>query len=217
MIKSNCNNVNQSLKPNLQTEPQTLQQHYTAMKHLTKTFLIFLFLSLSIGSCKKDDDGENGTPQDSMAEYFYCKINGVEFNPYSTSSCNSRLFGYYPEAGDGIEAGYMVIRGRDCETTDVVALRFSGFTAGTGQVDLLEPTIADSCYPIFGRIFPDILTFDSLLFGSMNLVHFSPSTLPNGALGLVEGTFEFSVANAELDSTVHITEGNFRFRIQQTW
>jgi len=187
------------------------------MKHLTKPLLIFILLGLGMGSCKKDDDNDSSTPQDSPAEYFHCKINGEEFRPFSTSSCSSRLFGYYPEAGDGIEAGYMVIRGRDCETTDVVALRFSGFTAGTGHFDFLQPTFADSCYPIFGRIVPDILTFDSLIAGSMNLIHFSPSTLPDGQLGLVEGTFDFSVANAELDSTVHITDGHFRFRIQHTW
>jgi len=189
------------------------------MKHLTKPFLIFLLLSLSTGSCKKDDDGENGTPQDSMAEYFHCKINGVEFRPSSTFTCNSRLFGYYPEAGDGIEGGYLVMSGTECPTHNKsVSLRFQGFVPQTGPLNFMEPSPVDSCFPIFvAQLSPELLIFDSLTSGSMDLVHFSPSTLPNGQLGLVEGTFEFSVANTELDSTVHITDGHFRFRIQQTW
>ncbi len=186
------------------------------MKHLTKTFLIFLLLSLSIGSCKKDDDGENGTPQDSMAEYFHCKINGIAFNPSSTFTCNSRLFGYYPEAGNGIDAGYLVIRGRECPPGgNLVAVRIFGLNPSTGTINFLEPAEADSCSPVFRSA--DGILYEELISGHVHFQEFRPSELPDGDLGLVEGTFEFSVANAELDSTIHITEGHFRFRIQQTW
>lgn len=188
------------------------------MKHMTRTFLLFVLLGLTAGSCKKDDDN-NDNPEDSLAEYFYCKINGQEFRPSSTFGCNNRLFGYYPEAGDGIEAGYLVLNGTDCPTFRSMSLRFWGFEPNTETIDFVNPYYADSCSPIFVNYSETELDliFDSLISGHTNFTHFCSSQLPNGPLGLVEGNFAFAAANSETDSIIHITDGHFRFRIQQTW
>jgi len=176
-------------------------------------YLIFLLpISLFILGCNKDDDN-NKPAEDSIAEYFYCDINGEHFNPTSDFNCNSRLFGYYPEAGDGISAGYLVLRGRNCAGDDnYVALRFFGFEPTESIIDFTQPAFADSCSPLFKN---EDLRFEELISGQMELQHFRPRQ--GEEKGLVEGTFECKLKNTETDSIVNITNGYFRFRIEHTW
>ncbi len=91
------------------------------MKYLTNTFLILI--SLSAGSCKKDDDDNPNNNSDNFSEYFSCKINGVEFTTRSDFNCNGESFYYYPAGAGGVVDGYMLISGRDCATNIAVALR----------------------------------------------------------------------------------------------
>lgn len=184
------------------------------MKNKINFLFLLLPISLFIIGCDKDDDDNDKPEEDSLAEYFYCDINGVHFNPTSDFNCNSRLFGYYPEAGNGIDAGYLVIRGRDCFSDgDYFALKFYGFQPTSGLMSLVQPEFADSCKPLFEN--GDYLRFEELQTGHVDFTHFRPRL--GEEKGLVEGTFECTLANTEIDSVVHITNGYFRFRIEHTW
>lgn len=182
----------------------------------TKLFLLLLFTLAVYGCCKDDDDNPETVSEDSMLEYFRCKINGEEFTATSNFSCDGRTFGYYPEAADGVDAGYMVLSGKDCaDERDIVAIRFFDFNPELGLIDFTEPQTADSVSPIY-KVSIDI-KYERLISGNMNLTHFRPRELPNGELGLVQGTFEFMVSNETGDSIVNITDGEFRYRVQNSW
>ncbi|MGB6035088.1 MAG: hypothetical protein WBG42_02385 [Cryomorphaceae bacterium] len=182
------------------------------MKHPTKIFLLFLLICLSANSCKKEDDNNN-SDEDSLAEYFYCDINGQRFNPTSNFNCNGRLFGYTPESEDGISAGYLVISGKNCPAGELLGLRFYNLQPTEGEINFLNPVVADSCSPFFKSTDDEV--YDVLLHGNASFEHFEPRV--GNTKGLIEGTFDFSVAHAETDSVVTVTNGYFRFRIEHTW
>jgi hypothetical protein len=182
------------------------------MKSKINYLILLLPITLFFAGCDKDDD-DNKPDEDSLAEYFYCDINGVHFNPTSDFNCNSRTFGFYPESADGISAGYLVIGGRHCSGGDnFVALRFFGFEPNQELLDFIQPTFADSCFPLFKN---EDLRFEELISGQMDIQHFRPRI--SEEKGLVEGTFECKLKNTETDSIVNITNGYFRFRIEHTW
>jgi len=187
------------------------------MKHLTKTFLIFFILSLSAGSCKKDDDDN---VSDNFSEYFKCKINGVQFTPRSDFNCNGKTFYYYPAGAGGLDDGYMLILGRDCPTDRASALRiFNPVVPITGVIDFIAPQYADSISPIYFYYDSNSegIAFDNTITGHMNIVEFTPRDSITMEFGKLEGTFEFTVSNEAQDSTIHITDGAFRFKVPNFW
>lgn len=185
------------------------------MKHLTKTFLIFFILSLSAGSCKKDDDDN---VSDNFSEYFKCKINGVEFTSRSNFNCDGKAFHYYPAGAGGLDNGYMLISGRDCPTSLGVMLRiFNPQIPTIGEVNIVQPSFADSISPLVLHIDGDILNFEFEPSGFLSIDTFTPRDSLTMEFGKLEGTFEFTVSNEELDSTVHVTDGAFRFKVPNFW
>lgn len=66
------------------------------MKNFTTITLLFVLLATSF-SCCKDDNNKPDKPNYG-AEYFKCKVNGVELDTQSNFSCNGKYFNYYPEA-----------------------------------------------------------------------------------------------------------------------
>ncbi len=189
------------------------------MKHLTKTFLILLLLSLSAGSCKKDDDDNPNNNSDNFSEFFYCKINGEEFRPQGSFTCNNQVFYYYHEETAGISAGYLLIRGRDCPTGRNVRIRISGLSPETGFLDFSAPAFADSCFPGYVHFVNEQneIHMEHLLAGSATITTFTPRDSVSLEYGRIEGTFEFSVTNENQDSIIHITEGAFRFKVPNMW
>ena len=115
----------------------------------------------------------------------------------------------------------MVISGRDCPTGESVALRFEGIEPNTGYLDFEFPSYADTCFPIYrnGYLVTDspVVYYDHMIAGSMNITTFTPRDSITEKLGKIEGTFEFSVANEENDSIIHITDGAFRFKVPNIW
>lgn len=182
--------------------------------------LTTILLVTSFSCCKDDDDSPPGD-SDSFSEYFTCKINGVEFNPQGTFTCNNMSFYYYQEAVGGVPAGSMVIVGHDCPSKRAVYLRFEGMSHQTGNLTFVNPTYADSCFPAYsysdGGEIPNFVVFENLVSGSMNITTFTPRDSITEKLGKIEGTFEFSVANEENDSIIHITDGAFRFKVPNIW
>jgi hypothetical protein len=189
------------------------------MKPTTRTFLIFLLLSLSAGSCKKDDDDNPSNNSDNFSEYFYCKINGEEFQPRGTPSCNNRSFYYYPAGTGGLSEDYILISGRDCPSNLGVAIRIFNPTPAEGNFDMLSPEFADSISPSLLHIDSEegVLTFQELIGGYLHIVTFTPRDSVTLEYGRIEGTFEFSVTNENQDSIIHITEGAFRFKVPNMW
>src|SRR5690554_31547 len=187
------------------------------MKHRKILLALCALLAMS-SSCKKDDDLRDDS---SFAEYFNCKINGVEFNPRGTFTCNHLSFYYYQEAIAGMEAGYFLLSGVDCPTYNAVAIRIFGLQPNTGELNFFEPTYADSCSPIIQSVPHEIsegmIYYDQLISGSMRITTFIPRDSITHRLGKIEGTFEFSVANEENDSVIHVTDGAFRFKVPNIW
>lgn len=189
------------------------------MKKIRYLILTAILLATSFSCCKDDDDNPPGD-NDSFSEYFTCKINGVEFNTYSTFYCNSKSFYYYETGMGGLEESYMIIRGENCPDHLSIGLRNFGIIPNTGYMDFHQPTFADSCSPYVRQSFgPGIDTpvFDSLIAGGMNITTFTPRDSITQELGKIEGNFEFSVANEKNDSIIHITEGAFRFKVPNIW
>jgi hypothetical protein len=85
-------------------------------------------------------------------------------------------------------------------------------------MDMKDPLFADSCRPLVAQQeTPEsyYYFFDKLQSGSIEVSSFSPR---NGdSFGKIEGTFAFVLKDEIIDSTITVTEGAFRFRIQQTW
>jgi hypothetical protein len=189
----------------------------------TKQFIFSLFIICLGFSCCKDDDDDNQPPGESasgnFSEYFTCKINGVEFEPQGTFSCNHEVFYYYPAGTAGLEESYMLIKGDNCPENKSIVLRIFGIVPDDGLMNFLEPSYADSCSPFFKHNIQgeQSLIFEDLLSGEMNLTSFTPRQPNNGPFGKIEGTFEFSVANENNDSIIHITDGAFRFKVPNTW
>lgn len=183
------------------------------MKH-RKIFLALCALLAMSSSCEKDDDLRDDS---SFGEYFTCKINGVEFKPQGTFTCNNLSFYYYQEPIGDQEPNYLVISGFDCPSGRTVKLRFFGLEHQTGFMNFVQPTYADSCSPFYKHYIEpgNEIEMDSLVSGSINITSFSPRDLITDKLGKIEGTFEFTIANE--DSVLSITDGSFRFKVPNIW
>lgn len=190
------------------------------MKHPTKTLLFFLLIFLTANSCKKDDDDNPSNDSDNFSEYFKCKINGVEFTTRSDFNCNGKTFYYYPAGVGGVDSAYMLISGRNCDENMTVALRFyNPEIPAIGTFEFLSPEFADSSSPaIRHNISGDgVYIYESLLGGELSISTFTPRDSVTLEFGKLEGTFDFTVFNEELDSTVHVTDGSFRFKVANFW
>jgi len=189
------------------------------MKNLIKPLIIFLALGLSAMGCNKDDDDPSEV-SDNFSEYFTCKINGVPFSGRSNFNCSGRSFYYYPAGAGGPDNAYMLISGRNCDENMTVALRFyNPDIPALGAFDFLSPEFADSTSPgILHIISGDgVYKFEKLIGGEMNIDAFTSRDSTTMAFGRLEGTFQFSVSNEEIDSTVHVTDGVFRFKVPNFW
>jgi len=187
------------------------------MRYITKATIILIAIGLCAASCKNDDD-DGFSAEDSMAEYFRCKINGEEFRSQGDWTCSPNLFDYYPESINGVEAGYLVLRGRNCIDERRIGLRFREATPQLGEFSFLEPAFADSAFPFYSfKPNPNELnrTIEQLVNGSINFIRFEPRV--GDKLGTVEGTFNFTVRDTIDQIDYNITEGEFRFRIQHSW
>lgn len=190
------------------------------MNYLTKTFLIFFALGFLASACKKDDVSNPSNESQNFSEYFYCKINGEEFTPQGNPYCNSKAFHFYTKGSGGLDDSYMLIRGQNCNTDKSVLLRFFGAEVFTGNMDMLNPAYADSCSPLVAQQeTPDsyYYRFEKLQSGFIDISSFSPRETNGGAFGKVEGTFAFVLTDETIDSTVHITDGAFRFKVPNMW
>ena len=188
------------------------------MKNFKTFALLFVLLATSFSCCKDDDDNPPGE-NESFSEYFTCKINGVEFDPQGSFTCNNLSFYYYQEEIGGVPSGSMLISGRDCPSHQTISLRFSGMTTNTGYLNFLEPTYADSCFPGYRHFISGTgeFLFENLNSGYMDITTFTPRDSVTQKPGKIEGTFEFSVANENNDSIIHITDGAFRFKVPNIW
>jgi len=186
------------------------------MKHPTKISLFFLLIFLTANSCKKDDDDSPSNDSDNFSEYFKCKINGVEFTTRSDFNCNGKTFYYYPAGAGGLDEAYMIVSGRDCSTNLSVSLQiFNPEVPSIGTFTLSNPQFADSISPRIRHhvIGDDVYVYSHLSEGNISINTFIPRDSTTMEFGKLEGTFEFIVSSEELDSTVHVTDGAFRFKV----
>lgn len=182
------------------------------MKQLT---LLFFSLNLLFITSCKDDDVEPFDPNESLVEYFRCNINGEPFQALSSFNCEGLLFDYYPESAMGVDQGYMVIRGKDCYSNRSVGIRFVDYYPSGDTVNFLTPIQADSISPFYSYRDPNLITNEILINGTLIFSRFE--SRDDESLGTVEGTFEFTVSNETQDSIFHVTDGEFRYRIQHSW
>lgn len=190
------------------------------MKHPTKTLLFFLLIFLTANSCKKDDDDNPSNDSDNFSEYFTCKINGVEFTPRSDFNCNGKTFYYYPAGAGGLDEAYMIVSGRDCSSNLSVSLQiFNPEIPSIGTFTLSDPHFADSISPRIRHNISDdgVYVYSQLSDGNLSINTFTPRDSITMEFGKLEGTFEFTVSNEELDSTIHVTDGSFRFKVANFW
>ncbi len=170
---------------------------------------------LSLTQCKEDDDQPD--KQNYGAEYFECKVNGVEFKSKSTPHCDGRYFNYYPEAYLGMPEGLMTFYGRNCTDYEVVGIRINGIFINDNYVSFMEPTVVDSAYPYYSikNSLGQIVTYENVLDGEMEIEQFIPRADGSSPYGTIRGTFNFIVTDANAVDTFRITEGRFRFDVQQ--
>jgi hypothetical protein len=126
-------------------------------------------------------------------------------------------FSYFPQGGIGSDENYMVIRGRDCPTDQVLMMRFDQFIPNESLINFLSPTYADSCYPLYIGHVPEqgFIEYETLLNGSMELTTMTPYDWDSETPGKIEGTFEFTVTDERGIDTIRVTEGRFRFDVPQ--
>ncbi len=185
------------------------------MKNILKITLLAISI-LTLTQCKDDDDKPD--KPNYGAEYFKCKVNGVEFETPSDFSCDGKYFNYYPEAYGGNEAGYMVMSGRNCEEYEVVGLRINGIFKDDTNILFINPTNVDSAYPyysIMDSVAGVNITYEKVLNGEMNIEQFIPRADGSSPYGTIKGTFHFTVTDDNAVDTFHITDGSFRFDVPQ--
>ena len=185
------------------------------MKSLIRITLLTISI-LTLSECKKKNDKQD--EPNYGAEYFKCKVNGVEFDAHSTFSCDGRKFDYYPESYLGTPAHYMVFGGRNCSEFSSVTIRINGMEHSTGILDFLEPTYADSIFPYYRYFDLQDSVFviaETLVEGEMNIEQFIPRADGSSPYGTIRGTFHFTVTDTNAVDTFRITDGSFRFDVPQ--
>lgn len=187
------------------------------MRQVNHFLLLFLAIAF-FGCCKDDDDSSPSESNETFSDVFFCKINGEDFDPRPEYMCSNEIFQYYPVASPGVDEGLMLISGRDCPTNKSVAMGFEDVYPFNGYMDFENPEFASVVSPIYFQLTMEgNFVFETLVSGHINVTTFSPWNSETQTFGKIEGTFEFSVTNEEGDSTVHITEGYFRFHVAATW
>lgn len=182
------------------------------MKHPTKIFLFFILICLSANSCKKDDDNDWSPPP--SGDYFTCLIDGQRFETQSSFNCRDELFSYYSAGVAGFDESYLLAYGRNCESGSTVAIRMSDINPGTGYYDLTDTIIADSSFPVYRIGYHT--HYETLESGFIQIDEFSLRESPNGDFGNFQGSFGFVLRNDSLQTSVNITEGQFRFEVPNT-
>jgi len=183
------------------------------MRSFSKIFITLCFLAIAV-SCNKEE------PSDNLAklEYFECKIDGEPFEAVSDFTCSGPRWDYYPEPYLNLDVGFALISGRDCRSDAMLAIRMSGLEHQTGHMNFLEPSYADTVYPIYMFIdesISDFVIFEKLISGSLKIDKFEARQNGSSPLGWIEGSFEFMLTN-ELDSdTIRVTNGRFGFDVPQ--
>jgi hypothetical protein len=186
------------------------------MKQFKSFFLLCLSLTI-LASCKDDDDKPD-EPNYGI-EFFECKINGEPFQAVSIPfQCSGPVFDYYPEPFLSVPEGYCLISGLNCQTFEGLSIRIDGLDHQLGNLNFVQPTFADSIYPIY-RI-PDInsgeiLKYESLVNGNMDIEQFIPRESGSSPLGTIKGNFNFILTDELGIDTIHVTEGRFRFDVPQ--
>lgn len=182
------------------------------MKTLTTISLLVAALIL----CQSCDDDDDYTPP--LTGYFYCKINGQNFAAVGAWQCQSRVFNYYPDGFMNSVAGTIILSGRDCANGRSVGLNLYGYNESLDTLNLLDSTAIDSSRAFLRFLDPytgDNVVFEKLISGKLQFNQFSDKQGDQN--GIVSGTFEFTVRNEELDSTVVVTEGRFQYIIDYEW
>ena|SRR5690554_6592574 len=179
-------------------------------------FILLIFLGTTF-SCCKDDDDEKIEPN--KYPYFSCIINGEEFfHARGNWQCYPWTIYYYPNGYLESPANFFTMGGTDCNTYNSVGIRIFGLDTSIAEINMINPIGADSCSPFylyFDDANGDVIEFDELLSGFILFNNFSDK---NGDTnGIVSGTFEFTVHNSEIDSTVEITDGKFQYIIDYEW
>lgn len=94
----------------------------------------------------------------------------------------------------------------------------NGLQHQIGILNFIQPNFSDSIYPFYGY-FSDIsgqlVLFENLIDGQMNIEQFLPRENGSSPFGSVKGTFDFTVTNEIGIDTIRITEGSFRFDVPQ--
>jgi len=182
------------------------------MKHYAN-YLFFIFLLFSFNSCNKENNGNDWSPPPS-GDYFTCLIDGQRFETQSSFNCRDELFSYYSAGVAGFEESYLAVSGINCDDADVVAIRMSGVHPQVGFFELTDSVIADSIFPVYSE---NLSTFyENLISGFIQIDEFSLRESPNGDFGNFQGSFGFVLRNDSLQTSVNITEGQFRFEVSNT-
>ena len=184
--------------------------------NITKTIFILFIISGTAFSCCKDDDDEKIEPK--KFPYFSCIINGEEFfHARGNWLCYPWTFNYYPNGYLGAPDGYIILSGYDCNSLKHIGIRIYGYNYTLDTLDFLSMEV-DSVSPFYIYSDDDIgeyIRFEELQSGSIKFNQFSDK---NGDInGIVSGTFEFTVYNSEIDSTIEITDGKFQYIIDYEW
>ena len=185
------------------------------MKTILKITILTICI-LSLAQCKDDDDKPDGPNYG--AEYFKCKVNGVDYDTRSTFACNGHDFHYYPEAYLSTPGKYMVFGGRNCSEFSNISIRINGMQHSTGELNFLNPSFADSVYPYYNYMdFEDsvFVKLETLIEGEMNIEQFIPRADDSSPYGTFKGTFNFVLTDSLGLDTLKITDGQFRFDVPQ--
>jgi len=178
------------------------------MKTNFNIFIILCIMTMLVG-CNKEDDSADNTAK---FEYFECKINGEFFRAVSDFTCSGTRWDYYPKPYQDLPAGAASFTGRDCSTDITLSIGMHGLEHQTGQINFLEPSFADSVFPVY---ISDFVIYKNLVSGSMIINQFEPRENGSGPLGWIQGTFELVVTDDNSSDTIRVTEGRFGFDVPQ--
>lgn len=143
---------------------------------------------------------------------------GQNFSRRPSLPCQSMVLSYYPNGINGIDSGYFVLSGTDCQLFKSVGIRIFNFSPTTDTINFLQSSFASSVSPYFSfedQSIGEIQVVDSLISGFLKFDSFSDKQGDQN--GIVSGNFEFIVTNAYLDTTIVVTEGSFQYIIDYEW
>jgi len=164
-------------------------------KPISKLVILVVALLSSCSSCKKTDPPVSFNP----GYHFYCKVDGVVFNPEYETGIGTETIRTKLLFGDSVLS---ISADKLLEN-----VRFSIWTGNTIQIGThsLFPSLNKINIGIYDKNSTDLieLTTDSTHTGYINITQLDKTNK------LVAGDFEFDAYNATTNDTVHITEGKF--------